>query len=224
MKKCSRTGLGHENSFENRGGVATLLQRVTLAVAGLLLLTAVTGCQTSPSGQPVGQALSQSESITLREGDTIKISFPGVSHLDTTQEIRRDGKITLTLGEVRAEGMTPSELGKEVARLYSSELVSKEVMVTVVSSSLPVFVTGAVIRPGKLQSNHPMTALEAVMEAGGFDYTKANTAAVKVIRHEGGQVKYYTLNLKLALQGKPSAPFYLKPSDIIFVPEKFTWF
>lgn len=62
------------------------------------------------------------------------------------------------------------------------------------------------------------------MEAGGFDYTKANQRAVIVIRHEEGQVKNYTLNLNLVLQGKPSIPFYLKPSDIVYVPEKFSWF
>ena len=31
-------------------------------------------------------------------------------------------------------------------------------------------------------------------------------------------------DLKLVLQGKQSEPFYLKPSDIIYVPEKFAWF
>jgi protein involved in polysaccharide export with SLBB domain len=62
------------------------------------------------------------------------------------------------------------------------------------------------------------------MEAGGFDYTRANQKAVKVIRHEDGQARSYTVNLKLEMQGKRGKPFPLKPSDIIFVPEKFTWF
>jgi len=161
----------------------------------------------------------------LREGDVLKISFPGAPNLDTSQQIRRDGKIVLSLvGEVTAVGMTPAELEKEIIKLYSSQLVSKEVTVTVVSSSFPVFVTGAVIRPGKILSDHPITVLEAIMEAGGFDYTKANLGDVRVIRNEDGRVKNYTLNLKLALQGKQSEPFYLKPSDIVYVPEKFSWF
>lgn len=161
----------------------------------------------------------------MREGDVVKIAFPGAPSLDTTQQIRRDGKIALSpVGEIAVVGMTPAELEKEVLKLYSSQLVSKEVAVTVVSSSFPVFVTGAVIRPGKISSDHPITALEAIMEAGGFDYTKANLKAVVVVRHEEGRVKSYTLNLKLVLQGKQSEPFYLKPSDIIYVPEKFAWF
>ena len=33
-----------------------------------------------------------------------------------------------------------------------------------------------------------------------------------------------TAILKGVLKGEPSKPFYLRPSDIIFVPEKFTLF
>ena len=93
-----------------------------------------------------------------------------------------------------------------------------------VSSSFPVFVTGAVLKPGKIVSDHSMTALEAIMEAGGPDYTKANLKAVKVIRLEDGQFKTYTLDLKLLLEGKGNEPFYLKPSDIVRVPERFVLF
>jgi protein involved in polysaccharide export with SLBB domain len=69
-----------------------------------------------------------------------------------------------------------------------------------------------------------MTALEAIMEAGGFDYEKANLRNVRVIRLENGVSKNYTLNLKTALNGEEDKPFYLEPSDIVFVPEKFSWF
>jgi polysaccharide export outer membrane protein len=92
------------------------------------------------------------------------------------------------------------------------------------SSALAIFVNGAVLRPGKIMTDRPITALEAIMEAGGFDHTRANLKAVRVIRHEGGQVKNYTLNLKPAFQGKSSEPFYLKRSDIVYVPERFSVF
>jgi protein involved in polysaccharide export with SLBB domain len=62
------------------------------------------------------------------------------------------------------------------------------------------------------------------MEAGGFDNAKADMRAVVVIRREEGQTKNYTLNLKLVLEGKLSEPFYLKPFDIVYVPERFSWF
>ena len=62
------------------------------------------------------------------------------------------------------------------------------------------------------------------MEAGGFDYTKANLKNVVVVRQEKDRTVRYKLNLKKALAGTPGAPFFLKPYDIVYVPERFTWF
>jgi polysaccharide biosynthesis/export protein len=189
----------------------------------LLIALAFTACQ---STKPLPEAsVPPSDTVTLRGGDIIKIAFPGAPNLDTQQQIRRDGKISLPLaGEVQAAGLSPAELGDQIVRLYSSQLVTKEVTVTVVSSSFPVFVTGAVIKPGKVLADGPMTALQAIMEAGGPDYAKANLKAVVVIRHEKEQAKHYSLNLKAVLDGRQSSTFYLKPSDIVYVPERFSWF
>ena len=206
---------------------------IALVAAGML-----TGCQTQSSqNDPLQEALSEQgtnaeataaqppELITLREGDEVKVSFPGSPNLDTTQQIRRDGRITLPLiGEVDAAGLTPPALEKKLVDLYAPQLASKQVTVEVISSSFPVYVTGMVMHPGKILSDHPMTALEAVMEAGGFDYNTANSKDVVVIRREGKVMKNYKINLKAVLQGKQSEPFYLEPGDIIYVPERFNVF
>jgi polysaccharide export outer membrane protein len=224
MTTSSTTGVGQKESLEYKGSIRRL-PLARLAALGLALLTVVVGCQTPPTKAPAGKTSDSSEAIILREGDSVKVSFPGSPNLDTTQQIRRDGKIVLSLvGEVTAAGMTPADLEKSLKSLYAPQLVSKEVTVTVVSSTFPVFVTGAVVRPGKVMSDHPITALEAVMESGGFDYAKANLSAVTVIRNEGGHLKNYTLNLKLVMMGRQSTPFYLKPADIVYVSEKFSWF
>jgi polysaccharide export outer membrane protein len=204
---------------------------MVLAAVGCGFLAAVTGCQTPEPTAAMPQTRSQAgasqapEAQTLQEGDVLKISFPGAPNLDTTQQVRRDGRITLSMvGEVKAAELTPTELEKQLVQLYAPQLLTKEVTVTVVSSSFGVFVTGAVGRPGKIMSDRPITALEAVMEAGGFASAKADMKAVVVIRNEGGRTKNYTLNLQLVLEGKQSEQFYLKPSDIVYVPEKFSWF
>jgi polysaccharide export outer membrane protein len=194
----------------------------------MLALGALTGCDTTQAGKPATPASveqAHKEMIILREGDMLKISFPGSPSFDTVQQIRRDGKINMELvGEVDAAGLTPEELQEKLIKLYATQLTSKEVTVTVQSSAFPVFVTGQVMHPGKIMSDHPLTALEAVMEAGGFVEATANMKAVQVIRLENGTVKNFTVNLKLALQGKASQPFYLKPSDILYVPERFSMF
>ncbi len=201
-------------------------------LAGLLLAatTAFTGCDTLPPGKPTatakdGMAQAHSEKIILREGDTLKITFPGSPNLDTTQPIRRDGKLNLALvGEVAAAGLTPDDLQKKLVELYASQVSSKEITVQVQSSSFPVFVTGAVVKPGKIMSDHPITALEAVMEAGGPKYDTANLKAVKIIRNENGVMQHFIVNLKAVLAGSETKPFYLKPGDIVYLPERFSGF
>jgi polysaccharide export outer membrane protein len=198
---------------------------------GLLLLvgTLVNGCATSPNEKTMNPAAAMADQkpdlIVLREGDVVKVSFPGSANLDASQPIRRDGKILLPLiGEVTAAGLTPEALQTNLTQLYAPQISTKQLIVTVVASSFPVFVTGAVVHPGKILSDHHLTALDAVMEAGGFVLTTANLKDVRVIRNENGVMKKYSLNLKLLLDGKDSQPFYLEPSDIIFVPERFTFF
>jgi polysaccharide export outer membrane protein len=84
---------------------------------------------------------SHKELIVLREGDTVRISFAGNANLDTAQQIRRDGRITMPLvGEVDASGLTPDQLKDKMIKLYESQIASKEVTVTVVSSSFPWFI------------------------------------------------------------------------------------
>lgn len=200
-------------------------------LAGLFavgLLLASSGCQTSSDrafANLEAQKAPAPEVIVLHEGDTIRVSFPGAPNLNTVQQIRRDGRVSLPLiGEIKASGLTPPALEKELIQLYGPQLQTKEVTVAVDSSAFPIYVTGAVLHPGRLTSDRPLTALEAIMEAGGFDYTRANLKNVRVIRTENGQTQHITLNLKGVLQGNAADTFKLKPSDIVYVPEKFSWF
>lgn len=209
------------------------LFRVGAASAFLIsLIFVLAGCETVPnSGTQNGSAVESSvntpsaDTLTLHEGDDLKITFPGASNLDTAQRVRTDGRITLgVIGEVNASGLTPSDLEKRILDLYGNQLVSKEVSVTVLSSTFSVFVSGAVLKPGKIISDHTMSALEAVMEAGGFDSTKADMQNVKIVRIENGRTRNFVINLKAALESDHADPFLLKRSDIVFVPEKFSWF
>lgn len=229
---CAMNNMNYNNSSEAKSvfssfrlGQVKILVLMTSLIASLVF----TGCGGS-SAREIGDTANRmgsesNESLTLFEGDVLRITFPGAPELNETQTIRRDGRITLSLvGEVAVSGLTPIELEEKLLGLYSSELVSNEVMVTVTSSQYPIFVTGAVIRPGKILADRRITALEAVMEAGGFDFTSANMASVVISRVENGASKNYTLNLKKALEGRTTEVFFLKPGDRVYVPQKITWF
>ena len=196
-----------------------------LACLSLTCLALLSGCQTAPTTAAPMDPVPFTTAI-LREGDSVKIAFPGAPNLDTTQQVRRDGKITLSLGgEIVAAGKTPAEIEKEILNLHGKQLAVQQVVVTVTSSAYPIYVNGAVLRPGKILADRPMTVLEAIMEAGGFDHAKANLKKVTVLREFEGQTVSYPIDMRKYLEGdKGTKPFYLKPSDKIHVPQKFNWF
>jgi len=239
----NQTIIAASNCWERLRASLSTPSRIGLSISLLLFLASVTGCNTTaqyadvPQNQMTGtnqmagtnQMTGTNQAPleeTLQEGDSLRVSFPGAPNLNTEVRIRLDGIISLpVIGEVKAAGRTPTELEQELVKLYGPQLQTKEVSVTVVSSALYLYVTGAVLRPGKITSDHPLTALDAIMEAGGFDYTKANLKKVTVIRHEGGKTQHYLLDLKQVLKhGRQEQTLDVKRGDIIYVPERFAWF
>src|SRR5687767_6502088 len=73
-------------------------------LAGFLAILWLSGCATSPGAnagqpeqsQPVASQPHQ-EALSLKEGDVLKIAFPSVPSMDTTQPVRQDGRITLPI-------------------------------------------------------------------------------------------------------------------------------
>jgi|ERR1051326_1451780 polysaccharide export outer membrane protein len=199
-----------------RSGLRAKGAALALAVAALAVFS---GCETAKP--PTAEDMAPAPSVKIEEGDSLGISFPGSPNLNTTQRVRQDGKIQLqVVGEVTALGKTPAELEEELLKLYDKELVLKQVTVTLQSTAYPVYVSGLVVRPGKVLCDRPMTALEVIMEAGGFDHTRANMKHVTVVRKQDGQLKHFKLNLKAVLEGQSMQQFYVRARDIVHVPEK----
>jgi polysaccharide export outer membrane protein len=157
----------------------------------------------------------------LQEGDVVSITFQYSTNFNATQKITLDGLLNLEgIAPVKAAGKTSIELQTELTSLYKPQTKDDVVTVKLISSANSIYLSGAVIRPGKVLMERPMTALEAIMEAGGFDPTRANLSQVIVLRIEDGKQKIYRLNLKRVLRGTDKEPFYLKPFDIVHVPTK----
>jgi hypothetical protein len=77
-----------------------------------------------------------------------------------------------------------------------------------------------VLHPGRIAPDRELTAIEAVMEAGGYDPQRANLKSVSIIRREGPQTKSFVVDLQAVLDGRQPDQFFLKADDIIYVPER----
>jgi polysaccharide export outer membrane protein len=210
-----------ENDGISRNPITGIPSRL-LAMAACLATAAVmfvsVGCQnTSPATPVPAEAAASRPSGSLAPGDEITVTFSGAPELNTRQKIQANGKVSLpTIGDVSASGRSITSFQSQLTSMYQPHLQDPNVVVSLVAASAGVYVSGEVLRPGKIPLDRPMTALEAVMEAGGF--TKfANPKQVIVVRNEGGRNQRYVINMNDALNGMDSRPFYVRPFDVLYV-------
>ena len=188
---------------------------------------ALTGCESAPSypasaASAADPAAAFYSTNVLHEGDVVEVTFQYATNFDVTQRIALDGTLNLNpVGPIKAAGKTVVQLQAELVQTYKA--LAKDDVITVnrvMNSSPLVYVSGAVLKPGEVELDRPLTAIEAVMSAGGFDNSRASLANVSVLRMENGRQHVYHVNLKRVLAGKEPTPFYVKPFDIIYVPAK----
>jgi len=195
-------------------------QNKWIKLAALILLLS-TGCQ-APKKAP--QKLTSQTPSFLVSGDVVRISFPAAPELNQTQKIGSDGILSLPLiGEVTAAGKTVGQLQEELSRLYKPQLQDNEVLVTLDTRAVPVVVSGAVQKPGKIVFERPATVLEAIMEAGGFT-PEADLKKVSLIRIVKGEHETQVVDLRPIMKGKPTPAIYCSGGDVIYVPEKLLLF
>ena len=210
-----------------------------LIVMWLFLFLIPIGCREVIPDNPTGELESGSEShitlspqpgsprseqkleVTLEPGDIIDIKFFQIPALNETQMVLPNGKITLQLvNEVYVQGKTPAQVREELSELYSSKLNKTDISVIV--RDLPgrvVYVGGEVKTPGVIEMPGRLTALEAIMKAGGFNLEFVKVKKVIVIRQNDRKWQRFLINLKTVLDGKNiPEPFYLEPRDSVIVP------
>src|ERR1035441_3025008 len=108
MNKQSKLAVLQSFAAGKRSFVWLAMLPLALVAAGML-----TGCQTQISqtaalkeqAAMAGELTrTNSELIKFKEGDVLKITFPSSPTFDTTQQVRRDGRITMSLvGDVDVE-------------------------------------------------------------------------------------------------------------------------
>lgn len=199
-------------------------KKMKTALFFLLLLSLgswLTGCTKMEPARTTAEMAGESVlPLVLAAGDVVDVKFFYVPELDESQIIRPDGVMTLQLvGDVKAEGMSPAQLHKELLRRYATQLKNPNITVVVrrVNDSR-IWVAGEVKRPGPVQMTGRLTVLEAVFDVGGGIRPMADMKNVLVVRQREGKSYGCLVNLKEVLQGKERAVFFLQPRDVVYVP------
>lgn len=196
-------------------------KRLVPVLAFLLVVIGCGGQAFLPAVSPEQMLSEPVNEQVLSVGDVVDIKFLYTPELNDSQRVRPDGTIELQIiGQVTAAGKSVAALQQELNQRYAAEL--KRPSITVTAKDLQnnkVYIGGQVNSPGQVEVPGRMTALEAIGQAGGFSTATANVGSVVIIRNRGGKQYGTVVDLRKALSGQETQPFYLLPGDTVFVPQ-----
>ncbi len=150
-----------------------------LIVAILLTTVAVAAHGQAPSLGVYGRE----DRYTLNAGDVLDIQYRYTPEFNQTVTIQPDGYISLEIGgDLKVSGKNVAQVRDLILSKARQRLASPELNVILKEFQKPfVVVAGEVAQPGKIDLRDRMTAIQAVLMAGGFK-DSAKSSQVLVFR------------------------------------------
>ena len=202
---------------------------ITSILAAFLLLTACSENNVIPANSDFLDSHNADRIVKeYRVGidDVVEINVWRNPELSMSVPVRPDGKISMPLiGDLTAAGLTPEEVAASIKLRLKNYI--RDPNVTVIIKQLKsheyltlVRVTGAVNKPLSLNYRQGMTALDAVLAAGGLnDYAAPDNAKLYRVINGKTHIIYIRLN-DILTKGLLQTNIELRPKDIIAVPER----
>ena len=159
---------------------------------------------------------------TIGVGDVLSITVWENPDLDQEVIVRPDGMISFPLiDEVRAEGLTISQLDKVITEKLKQFIRYPDVSISLKSmGGERIIVLGEVASPGVYNLSGRKSVLEAIALAGGF--TKdAVLNSVVIIRGGLRNPHAERIDLSRILHKGEAKDIPLEAQDIVYVPKKF---
>jgi polysaccharide export outer membrane protein len=158
---------------------------------------------------------------TLRVGDPIELKIGGVPQdeqlqVNNTYVVDSNGSVNLPyINKVRAMGLTPSQLAREVENAYRANKIYTNPNITIIMQPAARFVNvgGAVRQPSRVPFTEDMTLLTAINAAGGFN-DFADQKRVRLLR--GNDVTVLDVR---QFRKNPGKDLALQPGDRVEVPQ-----
>ncbi len=187
-----------------------------------LLLTSVAVVAVVTCGQtPKLGVFGREERYTLNPGDVIDIQYRYTPEFNQTVTIQPDGYISLEIGgDMKVAGRSLMQVRTLILAKARERLASPELNVILKEFQKPfVVVAGEVVQPGKIEVREKVTALQAVLMAGGFKDSAKSSQILVFRKLNGDTAEVKTLNFKtLNRTSDLENDLTLQPGDMILVP------
>ncbi|MEK6279127.1 MAG: polysaccharide biosynthesis/export family protein [Acidobacteriota bacterium] len=157
----------------------------------------------------------------LQPGDVLDIQYRYTPEFNQTVTVQPDGYVSLQIGgDLKIAGRDLDQVRAAILRKASERLESPELIVILKEFQKPyIVVAGEVVQPGKFEMREKLTAIQAVLLAGGFK-DSAKSSQVLVFRKlnadtaEVRSLDFRTLKRTTDLENDLT----LQAGDMILVP------
>jgi polysaccharide export outer membrane protein len=158
----------------------------------------------------------------VQPGDVLEVQFRYSPEFNQTLTVQPDGYITLEIGgDLKVAGFTIEQIRTAILRQARTRLQDPVATIVLKEFQHPYFVVaGEVNQPGKIEMRERVTAIQAIMLAGGMKET-AKSSQVVVFRqiNSSDMAEVKLLNLKsIRRTSDLENDLTLQAGDMVFVP------
>ena len=189
---------------------------VIVLLAFPLSLAAQTQTQTPPRLTTVTQ-----DRYRLQPGDVLEVQFRYSPEFNQTVTVQPDGFITMEIGgDLKVAGFTVEQTKQAILRQASTRLQDPVATVLLKEFQKPYFVdAGEVGTPGKIEMRERVTALQAIMLAGGMKESAKSSQVVVFRQINSDYAEVKLLNLKsIKKTSDLENDLTLQAGDMVYVP------
>ena len=157
----------------------------------------------------------------LQPGDVLEVQFRYSPEFNQTVTVQPDGYITLEIGgDLKVAGFTVEQTKQAILRQASTRLQDPVATVLLKEFQRPYFVVaGEVSTPGKIEMRERVTAIQAIMLAGGMKETAKSSQVVVFRQINSDMAEVKLLNLKsIKRTSDLENDMTLQAGDMVFVP------
>jgi polysaccharide export outer membrane protein len=203
------------------------------ALCAAMLGVLLAGCAVTTTTESLSVEVKVLDSLTryeaaylLQAGDQIEVFVYRHPDLSRKAVVRPDGFISLPLlGDVKAAGKAPRDLGDDLRDRYAVRIVNPEVTVIVENPVEPnVYVLGDVGAPRALPLRQARTVAQALALSGNANKA-GDLFSVTIIRlNKEGLLESHTVKADGYNQPEILMALHnmaLQPNDLVFVPESY---
>src|SRR6266404_6242867 len=187
-----------------------------IAICFLASAAAIAQRQTAPRLTTVTE-----ERYRLQPGDVFEVQFRYSPEFNQTVTVQPDGYISLEMGgDLKVAGLTIEQTRAAILKKAGARLQDPVAAIVLKEFQKPYFViSGEVNLPGKIEMRERVTALQAIMLAGGMKEAARSSQVVVFRRINSDTAEVKLLNLKSVRRTADlENDLTLQPGDMVFVP------